>query len=118
MNPSAHVVMDLRDKAHATKRIGILLFAVAGLAWIWFAILLLFPYTAGEHDRDCRARIATERLHNESSVCVTSRDWPKLLGVLALSLPFAVAGSTFYATGAATARIAGTMPIRPPVPTL
>ncbi|MFF6776450.1 hypothetical protein ACFY8W_23220 [Streptomyces sp. NPDC012637] len=96
----------IRQTAVRTQGWGFGLCAVAALLWAWFAVMLLVPYTAGQNDRDCKARITSEHLHDNDFACVQERDWPELLGILALSVPFAVAGSTLYSRGSLTYRLA------------
>ncbi|MFD3660307.1 hypothetical protein ACFWVF_06830 [Streptomyces sp. NPDC058659] len=97
-----------RARARRTRGWGLGLLAVAGLLWIGFAVLLLTPYEV-EHDyvtTTCRARIIADDLHDTSRVCAEARDWPRLLGYLGASVPFAVAGSVLTAIGSATHRVA------------
>ncbi|MFD5329313.1 hypothetical protein [Streptomyces sp. NPDC127092] len=96
----------IRQSAVRMQGWGFGLCAVAAVLWVWFGVMLLVPYTAGESDRDCKARITSEHLHDNDSTCVQERDWPELLGILALSIPFAVVGVTLYSRGSLTYRLA------------
>lgn len=97
-----------RARARRTQGWGLGLLAVAGLLWIGFAVLLLTPYEV-EHDYNtttCHARITADDLHDTSRVCAEVRDWPRLLGYLGASMPFAVAGSVLTAIGSSAHRAA------------
>ncbi|MEU7022868.1 hypothetical protein ABZ990_19720 [Streptomyces sp. NPDC046203] len=105
-------IVTLRDRSQSTMGAGIFLLVLAGLLWAWCALLLLVPYTGSGSKMsapDCEALIGApyEQLHAPygRGACVEERDWPELLGILALSLPFATAGGMTYARGAATRRI-------------
>ncbi|BAU87057.1 hypothetical protein SLA_6188 [Streptomyces laurentii] len=103
-------IVKLRDRSQAAMGMGIGLLVVAGLLWAWFAFLFLTPFSVDvskAHERDCEAPVSAprEQLHARESFCGEERDWPQMLGVLALSLPFATAGALTYGRGAATFRI-------------
>ncbi|MFE2555845.1 hypothetical protein ACFXGT_07395 [Streptomyces sp. NPDC059352] len=99
---------DFRARARRTQGWGLGLLTVAGLLWVWFAILLLTPYEV-EHNYNtttCHARISADDLHDTSRVCAEERDWPKLLGFLGAAMPFAVVGSVLTAIGSSAHRAA------------
>ncbi|MBT2443715.1 hypothetical protein J7E93_27185 [Streptomyces sp. ISL-36] len=98
--------IDFRARARRTQGWGLGLLAVAGLMWIWFAVLLLTPYEAGESSRECVSRFTSESLHNSDSSCVEERDWPELLAVLGVSVPFSVIGAVLYTSGSVSHRMA------------
>jgi hypothetical protein len=103
-------IVKLRDRSQAAMGGGIGLLVVAGLLWSWFALLFLTPYvtdTSRGYAEQCKAPIdaPSAQLHPDRSGCAKERDWPQLLGILALSLPFATAGALTYGRGAATFRI-------------
>ncbi|MFB6901589.1 MULTISPECIES: hypothetical protein [Streptomyces] len=80
---------------------GLALLAVAGLLWVWFAVLLVTPY--GD-DGECPALVTSEYVHDDT--CVESRDWPFMAALLGGSVPFAALGAAGYAGGGATRRVA------------
>ncbi|MER6099708.1 hypothetical protein ABT154_28410 [Streptomyces sp. NPDC001728] len=98
---------DFRARARRTQGWGLGLLALAGLLWIWLAVLLFTPYEAGEHrSRECTARFTSENLHNGNSACVNERDWPELLAILGGSVPLAVVGAVLYTSGSVSHRMA------------
>ncbi|CUW29021.1 MULTISPECIES: hypothetical protein [Streptomyces] len=101
--------LDFRDRASRIRAWGIGLLAVAGLLWIWCAVLLLTPYEVDREPGDhypvsCESRLFTDRgTANEGrydgDYCADERDWPESLAVLALSVPVSVAGAVLFTTG-------------------
>ncbi|MFE5933822.1 hypothetical protein ACFQ69_00470 [Streptomyces sp. NPDC056470] len=98
--------IEFRARARRTQGWGLGLLALAGLMWIWFAVLLFTPYSPEESSRECTSRFSSENLHNGSSSCVAERDWPELLAVLGGSIPFAVIGGVLYTSGSVSHRMA------------
>ncbi|WP_426404477.1 hypothetical protein ACN9M0_29530 [Streptomyces sp. R-07] len=98
--------IDFRARARRTQAWGLGLLAVAGLLWVWLAVLLFTPFEAGESSRECTSRFTSENLHNSDSSCVNERDWPELLAVLGASVPVAVIGSALYTSGSVSHRMA------------
>ncbi|MEU0405022.1 hypothetical protein ABZ318_33390 [Streptomyces sp. NPDC006197] len=98
--------IQFRARARRTQAWGLGLLAVAGLLWIWFAVLLFTPYETGEYSRECTSRFTSENLHNSDSRCVNERDWPELLAVLGVSVPAGVIGGVLYTSGSVSHRMA------------
>ncbi|MFF8606065.1 hypothetical protein ACF06X_09020 [Streptomyces sp. NPDC015346] len=98
--------IDFRARARRTQGWGLGLLAVSGLLWIWFAVLLFMPYKAGESSRECTSRFTSESLHNSDSSCVAERDWPELMALLGVSVPFAVVGAVLHTSGSVSHRMA------------
>ncbi|MET9435020.1 hypothetical protein [Streptomyces sp. NPDC006551] len=100
--------IEFRARARRTQGWGLGLLAVAGLMWIWLAVLLFAPYEVGEYgDNDaCKSRWTTQNLHDDSSDCADERDWPELLAVLGGSVPVAVVGAVLYTSGSVSHRMA------------
>ncbi|WP_351225852.1 hypothetical protein [Streptomyces sp. NPDC002133] len=104
---------DFREQAGRAKLWGAVLLGVAGLLWVWFAVLLFTPYQFDDGYSDpvnCDSPFFTDRSDAnaaaaEGSSCVAERDWPELLAVLGGSVPFAVTGTVLYTTGAVSKRI-------------
>lgn len=95
------------------RKWGMILLGVSGSMWIWFAVLLFTPYSAGQaggSPASCESpffadrRDANERAA-EGSRCVAERDWPELLAVLGASVPIAVAGTALFTTGSISIRL-------------
>ncbi|MEU6847087.1 hypothetical protein ABZ930_34985 [Streptomyces sp. NPDC046716] len=98
----------LAETQHHRSR-GLALLGVAGLLWAYVALRLLLPWAVLGNDPDCDAPLFEDvfidgdgRFRNPCAV----EAWPTLLGVSALSLPFAVAGAAFYVRGLVTANLA------------
>ncbi|GGT97075.1 MULTISPECIES: hypothetical protein [Streptomyces] len=98
--------IDFRARARRTQGWGLGLLAVAGLLWIWFAVLLFTPYENEGYSRECTSRFTSDNLHNDDSRCVEERDWPELMAVLGASLPFAVVGAVLHTSGSVSHRMA------------
>ncbi|GAA3389296.1 hypothetical protein [Streptomyces roseoviridis] len=101
--PVPSPVETLRARAVRTQGWGLCLLTVAALLWVWCAVLLLTPYET-DRGNDCGTLLSGDYHHDEP--CYESRDWPELLGLLAASVPFAVAGAAVHARGALTHRLA------------
>ncbi|MER7519880.1 hypothetical protein [Streptomyces sp. NPDC126499] len=101
--PVPSPVETLRARAVRTQGWGLGLLTVAALLWVWCAVLLLTPYETAAGN-GCGTLLADEYHHDED--CYESRDWPELLGLLATSVPFAVAGAMVHTRGALTDRLA------------
>ncbi|WP_329114140.1 hypothetical protein [Streptomyces sp. NBC_01353] len=100
--------IEFRARARRTQGWGLGLLALAGLMWIWLAVLIFSPYEAewDGRSKDCISRWTSENLHNSDSRCVNERDWPELLAVLGGSVPVAVVGSVLYTSGSVSHRMA------------
>ncbi|MFF5971145.1 hypothetical protein ACFY7C_06410 [Streptomyces sp. NPDC012769] len=101
--PAPSPVEKIRARALRSQGWGIGLLTVAALLWVWSAVLLLTPYET-DAGNGCGTLLTDEYHHDEA--CYESRDWPEILGLLAASLPFAVAGSITYTRGTLTHRLA------------
>ncbi|MER7665762.1 hypothetical protein [Streptomyces sp. NPDC096193] len=107
--------LDFREKATRTRAWGIGLLAVAGLLWVWCAVLLVTPYSVDEEPGDdypveCESRLFTDRgTANEglqrSDHCQNERDWPEALAVLGLSVPVSVVGVALFTSGSLSCRM-------------
>ncbi|MEV6782990.1 hypothetical protein [Streptomyces sp. NPDC051098] len=106
---------DFRAKATRIQAWGIGLLAVAGLLWVWCAVLLVRPYSADEepgddHPAECESRLFTDRgtanegLHRGDH-CENERDWPEALAVLGLSVPVSVVGVALSTSGSVSRRM-------------
>ena len=99
--------IEFRARARRTQGWGLGLLALAGLLWIWLAVLLFAPYEAGEYrTKECLSRWSSENLHSDGRRCVEERDWRELLAVLGASVPLAVVGSVLYTSGSVSHRMA------------
>ncbi|MCP3819202.1 hypothetical protein NLX86_14125 [Streptomyces sp. A3M-1-3] len=105
--------IEFRRRAKRAQAWGFGLLSAAALLWLWVGILLLTPYEVGGErysSRDCESRFFTEYgTANEGAVngtsCAAERDWPELLGVLALSVPVSVVGAVLYTGGSVSNRM-------------
>ncbi|MEU1278158.1 hypothetical protein [Streptomyces sp. NPDC005805] len=100
--------LDFRDRATRRRSWGAGLLALAGLLWVWCAVLLLTPYQAEEPGDDdpvsCESRLLTDGGTANQGVrsgtyCAAERDWPEALFVLGLSFPVALAGTGLFTAG-------------------
>lgn len=100
--------INFRSRARRTQGWGVGLLALAGLMWIWLAVLIFAPYELeeGYGSDECESRWSSEYLHKSSSRCVNERDWPELLTVLGGSVPLAVVGAVLYTSGSVSHRMA------------
>ncbi len=94
------------------RKWGLLLLAVTGALWLWFAVLLFTPYSLDQTfgSADCESRFFTDReeaneMAAEGSGCVAERDWPELLAVLGASIPVALAGTALVTAGMTSIRM-------------
>ncbi|MER6916947.1 hypothetical protein ABT354_35325 [Streptomyces sp. NPDC000594] len=103
-----------RYRAGRIRTWGIALLAVAALLWTWCAVLLLTPYEVDEEPFDrypvqCESRLWGEPDENESprraAACLTERDWPEALALLALSVPVSTAGVALFVSGGLSRRM-------------
>ncbi|MFE6779619.1 hypothetical protein [Streptomyces sp. NPDC057702] len=94
--PSAQRARNYRDS-------GVMLLILAGLAWTFLAVLLCTPYET-ERNGSCDAPAFADRTAN-SGDCASERPWPKLMSLLAASVPLSVAGTALYASGSGTLRL-------------
>lgn len=98
----------LQRRAKNAEAWGFLLM-VAGVAlWAWFALAMLLPYDAG--GTSCESRLFTDAptahaSSNYGDSCPAQRDWPKMLGILGLSVPVCVAGAALHTSGKAAQRL-------------
>ncbi len=98
---------------------GLALLSVAGVLWIWAAVLLLTPYhvtvvsVVGGGDRKCEAPLFAEV--DEAAMakkgtalvtaCAAERRWPTAVAVIGTSVPVSVFGAVLYTTGALGRRL-------------
>ncbi|MFD8519932.1 hypothetical protein ACFV2D_07930 [Streptomyces capillispiralis] len=95
------------------RKWGVILLALSGGLWLWFAVLLFTPYTVDQPrggSADCESRFFTDRreanaLAADGSRCAAERDWPELLAVLGASIPTSLAGTALFTTGAVSLRL-------------
>ncbi|MGW0122013.1 hypothetical protein [Streptomyces sp. NPDC003327] len=93
-----------RARARRTQGWGLGLLAVAGLLWVWFAVLLLTPYDDADGGSPCPPLLTSAYVHEDD--CVESRDWPGLLALLGGSVPLTVVGTVLYTSGSVSHRMA------------
>ncbi|EFE76729.1 hypothetical protein K7395_14080 [Streptomyces filamentosus] len=94
-------------RAGARVAWGVGLSAVAAGLLLWLGYLLLAPYTVASspsRDLECESPLAHGRSHTSPSLCAGERDWPELVGILALSVPTAVAGAALVVSGTSRRR--------------
>ncbi|MEV6784317.1 hypothetical protein [Streptomyces sp. NPDC051098] len=102
--------IEFRGRARRVQGWGVGLFALSGLLWVWFGVLLLTPYDLDGRNHECEARLFTDRstanegLGNGSS-CPAERDWPELVAVLGLSVPVSVVGAVLFTSGTVSNRM-------------
>ncbi|WP_431042415.1 hypothetical protein ACQUSR_11180 [Streptomyces sp. P1-3] len=91
---------EFRRRAERKMAWGRGLFFVTGALWVWFAYLLMMPYeTDGPGSIECESVLfGDEPLDG----CPEARPWSEMLGLLAVSLPVAIAGAGLYVTGHVT----------------
>lgn len=104
--------VEFRARARRTQGWGLGLPALASLLWVWFAALLLAPYTLESTNGDgeeCEPRLfaqwGTANEGGRRTTCESERDWPELLGILGLSVPVAVVGTALYTGGSVSHRM-------------
>ncbi|WP_299535229.1 hypothetical protein [uncultured Streptomyces sp.] len=85
---------------------GIGLLAVSAVLLGWFGFLLLTPFTATEYqdEVECDAPVSDTYAGNTRSLCHGERDWPELVGILALAVPTTAAGTALWAVGSSRKR--------------
>ncbi|MFJ8855584.1 hypothetical protein [Streptomyces sp. NPDC102437] len=107
--------LDFRDRATRIRAWGIGLLSLAGLLWVWCAVLLLTPYEVDRKPDDkypaqCQARLFTEygtanQGLQRGDYCADERDWPEAVAVLALSLPVSIIGVALHTSGSVSRRM-------------
>ncbi|MGW0855286.1 hypothetical protein [Streptomyces sp. NPDC002690] len=89
---------------------GMGLVAVAAVLLVWLGWLLLVPFSVtssvGDHEIDCGAPVSEVYSPSSKNVCADERQWPELIGVLGLSVPFAVTGAALWVSGNSRKRTA------------
>ncbi|MGW0904121.1 hypothetical protein [Streptomyces sp. NPDC002853] len=107
MNPTTSHAR-LQKRAKNAEAWGFLLLAAGIALWVWFALAMVLPYDAG--GTSCESRLFTDgptansgSIHSDS--CGARRDWPKMLGILGLSVPASVAGALLHTSGKASQRL-------------
>ncbi|WP_432247916.1 hypothetical protein ACRAR1_08730 [Streptomyces sanyensis] len=81
----AHTVQDPREARRVGRR-ALLWSAVAVAAWVWFAYLMVTDYASPSGGDMCRGPLI-DPAYTEYERCRDSlRQWPALLGVLALAV--------------------------------
>lgn len=108
MNPtSSHI--RLQRRAKNAEAWGFLLLAAGVALWAWFALAMVLPYDGG--GTSCESRLFTDGPTandadlGDSSSCAARRDWPKMLGILGLSVPVSVAGALLHTSGTSSQRL-------------
>ncbi|MBT2898582.1 MULTISPECIES: hypothetical protein [unclassified Streptomyces] len=98
---------EFERRAGARVAWGVGLSAVAAGLLLWLGWLLLVPYTVPSHIRDveCGSPLENGGSHNSRSVCAGQREWPELVGILALSVPTTAAGAALIVSGTSRRRI-------------
>lgn len=86
-------------RAHRSRSTGLGLLFLAGLSWVYVAVLLFTPYSVGEYSNHCDPQAFSDRAHVDED-CEAKRDWPKLMGFLTVSLPLGIVGVGLYVSGA------------------
>ncbi|MFJ6937237.1 hypothetical protein [Streptomyces sp. NPDC101132] len=99
-----------RDRSGRRQAWGLGLLSLAFLSWFWLAYQLFVPYEAAYDGKDveCPARVALDRSGLApwpDEACRLRRDTTELLGVLVVSLPFAVTGTVLYTSGGTAVRL-------------
>ncbi|MGW7069111.1 hypothetical protein ACWGII_09695 [Streptomyces sp. NPDC054855] len=107
MNPTASHAR-LQRRAKNAEAWGFLLLAAGVALWAWFALALALPYDAD--GTSCESRLFTDgptanASASYSDACGAQRDWPKMLGILGLSVPASVAGALLHTSGKASIRL-------------
>ncbi|MGW1463424.1 hypothetical protein ACWCPT_03575 [Streptomyces sp. NPDC002308] len=92
------------DRRAATRSAwGMGLVAVAAVLLVWLGWLLLVPFSVassvGDTEIDCGAPVSETYSPDSPNVCAQERQWPELVGVLGLSVPFAVTGAALWVSG-------------------
>ena len=85
-------------RAHRAQSAGLGMLLLAALFWIYVAVLLFTPYSAGQYSNHCDAQAFSDREHVYEE-CEAERDWPKLMGFLTASVPLATIGVGLYVSG-------------------
>ncbi|WP_327176307.1 hypothetical protein OG599_14050 [Streptomyces sp. NBC_01335] len=96
-------------RASARSAWGMGLTAVAAVLLVWLGRLLLVPFgvtSDGGREIDCGAPVSETYSPDSPSVCAGERQWPELVGVLGLSVPFAVTGAALWVSGSSRRRTA------------
>jgi len=85
-------------RAHRTRSTGLGLLLLTGLSWIYVAVLLFTPYSAGDYSNHCDPQALSDREHVYEE-CEAKRDWPKLMGFLTVAFPLGIVGVGLYVSG-------------------
>lgn len=107
MNPiTSHA--RLQKRAKNAEAWGSQLLAAGVALWVWFALAMVLPYDAD--GTSCESRLFTDGptangRTSYSDACGAQRDWPKMLGILGLSVPVSVAEALLHTTGKASQRL-------------
>ncbi|MFG3406155.1 hypothetical protein [Streptomyces sp. NPDC048142] len=95
-------------RAGARVAWGVGLSAVAAGLLLWLGYLLLAPYTVPSssptRSLECESPMEYGGSHTSPSLCAGERGWPELVGILALSVPTAVAGAALIVSGTSRRR--------------
>ncbi|WP_103531572.1 hypothetical protein [Streptomyces sp. SM11] len=106
MHWAARQEFDRRAGARVAWGVG--LSAVAAGLLLWLGYLLLAPYTVPSssptRDLECESPLEHGGSHTRPSLCAGEREWPELVGILALSVPTAVAGAALVVSGTSRRR--------------
>ncbi|TPQ15860.1 hypothetical protein [Streptomyces sporangiiformans] len=98
---NAELHRKLLDRAGKWKERGIGLLILAALMWGYVAWQLLMPSGAFSGGGGCYGLLFEKPAYGDGSVarCAVERPWPRLLGVLGLSVPVSIVGAVLYTKG-------------------
>ncbi|GAA3790209.1 hypothetical protein ACFS5L_40270 [Streptomyces phyllanthi] len=106
-----------RERSRRLRAWGLGLLSVAGLLWVWCAVLVLTPYETEKtlddgrtSTTECESRLFTEGDTANSGRwsggwCASERDWPEVAAVLGVSVPVSIVGTILFTTGAVSVRL-------------
>ncbi|MER5179815.1 hypothetical protein ABT009_15825 [Streptomyces sp. NPDC002896] len=117
MTPTHEHEAAFRHRSRLLRGWGLALLSIAGILWVWSAVLLVMPYhvtmpVTGE-DRTCEAPLytspddAAEKGTSLVEACAAERGWPRIVTVLGTSVPVSAVGAILFTTGAVSLRVAG-----------
>ncbi|MFI7017548.1 hypothetical protein [Streptomyces sp. NPDC050164] len=94
----------LLNRAEQWKERGIGLLFVAALMWGYVAWQLLMPGGGFSGGGGCDGLLFEKQTSGDGTVtrCFAGRPWPRLLGVLGLSVPVSIMGAALYTKASVT----------------